>query len=121
MIIETPYPVSTNIYYRSFKNITTISKQGKLFKKTVQSLYTHITPTTENIILNIIIHPKLKKDGQPYSQLIDLDNCLKSILDSLIGIVYHDDKQVKELHACYGEPKFNGGTTISATKIKVAI
>jgi crossover junction endodeoxyribonuclease RusA len=110
--IITPYPVSTNRYYRVFRNITTLSKEGKLFKETVRFTNLKYQPTLDDISLDITIHAKLKKNGTSYTKIIDLDNSLKCILDSLIGLVYQDDKQVKELHVRYGEPKQNGGATV---------
>ena len=111
-IIKTPYPISTNIYYRNFRNITVLSNKGKIFKEIVKCTNSQYKPTTNNISLDITIHPKLKKNNTSYIKVIDLDNCLKCILDSLIGIVYVDDKQVKELHVKYGDAIQNGGATV---------
>lgn len=111
-LIKTPYPISTNIYYRTFRNITILSSTGKKFKETVKFTNSQYKPTLNNISLNIIIHPKLKKNNTSYIKVIDLDNCLKCILDSLIGVIYKDDKQVKEIHVKYGEAVQNGGATV---------
>lgn len=124
--ITTPYPISTNRYYRSFvndkftnrifSNVTTLSEVGRLFKQKVKLTNLRLKPTNDEIALDITIHPKQKKDGSSFSQIIDLDNGLKCILDSLIGIVYHDDKQVKELHANYGVSTSGGGATVLVSK-----
>lgn len=114
--ITTPYPVSTNRYYRKFKNIMMISKEGAIFKKTVQWENCRIKPVIYPVRLTVLIHPKLTKKGLPYKSLIDLDNSLKCILDSLINVVYFDDKQVKSIFLEYGDAKINGGATINAIK-----
>ncbi len=110
------YPISVNRYYRTFRNITMISKEGRLFKQKVRQSCLDVAPSNDNVLLDIVIHPKQKKDGTAFSQIIDLDNGLKCILDSLIGIVYHDDKQVKGLHVNYGASIPNGATTVLVSK-----
>jgi len=110
--IKTPYPISTNRYYRVYRNINTLSKEGKIFKETVKLTNLNCKPVSNNVVLDITIHPKLKKNNTAYVKIIDLDNSLKCILDSLINIVYNDDKQVKELHVRYGDAVKNGGATV---------
>ncbi|MFN8770159.1 MAG: RusA family crossover junction endodeoxyribonuclease [Neisseriaceae bacterium] len=117
MIIEMAYPVSNNIYYRRLKNITLLSKAGRIYKQRVKLTNLRIKPTSHDVTLSIIIHPKQKKDGSTYKQIIDLDNGLKCILDSLIGVAYHDDKQVKSLQVNYGESKLGGGVTVVVSKL----
>ncbi|MFN8770896.1 MAG: RusA family crossover junction endodeoxyribonuclease [Neisseriaceae bacterium] len=116
MIIEMAYPVSNNIYYRRFRNITLLSKTGRIYKQRVKLTNLRIKPTSHDVTLSITIHPKQKKDSSAYSQIIDLDNGLKCILDSLIGVVYHDDKQVKSLQVNYGTAKVGGGVTVVVSK-----
>jgi crossover junction endodeoxyribonuclease RusA len=128
MIIKVGYPISTNRYYRTFRNITTISKEGRLFKEEVRLVNHKIKPVANDIMLDITLHPKMTKakvskkgvvkEGVMYKVVIDLDNCLKCILDSLIGVVYHDDKQVKELRVRYGNAVVGGGATIIVNEIK---
>lgn len=113
--ILTPYPVSTNRYYRKFKNIMMISKDGLVFKQIVKWENCRVKPVADDIKLDILIHPKLSKKGLAYKSLIDLDNSLKCILDSLISIIYHDDKQVKSILVQYGEAIANGGATIKVS------
>lgn len=120
--IKTPYPISTNRYYfmgKDFKtkrSIMLISKDGAVFKQTVQWENCRVKPIAEDVKLDIIVHPKLSKKGLAYKSLIDLDNSLKCILDSLIGRVYHDDKQVKCIAVEYGPAIINGGATVNVSK-----
>lgn len=117
--LELPYPVSTNVYWRTFRNIQIISKAGKAFKKEVWATYcTKIKPSDFSYKASVTLHPKLSKAGKAHKRIIDIDNCFKCILDSLIGIVYHDDKQVKMINASYGDPKINGGATVIIERIE---
>jgi Holliday junction resolvase RusA-like endonuclease len=43
---------------------------------------------------------------------MDIDNCVKPILDSLIGIVYTDDVSVQQILIKRGLPVKNGGCTV---------
>lgn len=114
--ITMPYPISTNRYYRTYRNITTISAEGRLFKDDMKLAYSNLKPVSDYVLLDITIHPKQKKDGLANKKIIDADNGLKCIFDSLIGIVYHDDSQIKDFHVDYGVPKANGGVTVVVCK-----
>lgn len=108
-----PYPVSVNRYYRTFRGIHVLSKDGRLFKNKVKGDYCNLKPTDANFELKVVIHPKQKKDGSSYMQIIDLDNGLKSILDSLESVIYNDDKQVKRIILEYGESVLKGATSVA--------
>lgn len=56
--------------------------------------------------LQIIFHPRDKR-------LMDVDNCLKAILDSMNGIMYDDDQQVWKLSVERGEKIKGGGCQVS--------
>ena len=43
---------------------------------------------------------------------MDIDNCVKPILDSLIGIAYTDDVSVQQIVVKRGLPIKNGGCTV---------
>lgn len=109
MKIELPYPVSTNIYYRNYRGFMTISKIGRAYKEAVRKKYSHITPTDDDYMLYIKLHPRMKKDGTAFAKMIDIDNSLKCMLDSLQGIIYNDDKQIKSILILkHDEPRENG-------------
>lgn len=107
-----PYPLSINNYYNTVGKSRVLSKYGRKFKENAKILNCKIKPTANNYKLDIIINPKSKKNGEASKVLIDIDNGLKCILDSLHDIVYFDDKQVKDLRVRYGEPIKDGGTII---------
>lgn len=113
LTLHLPYPKSVNDYYHSKQGGGRyISAKGKAFKTKVQSDYADLQPIADNVRVKIIIHPRQNKDGSEHKVCIDIDNGNKCILDSLNGIVYNDDKQIKDLHIIYAECKIGGGCTI---------
>lgn len=114
-VLELPYPLSINRYWRTnyVKKMTYVSERGLNFKKSVMANYGYLCkPVVGNIELEITIQPKLTKKGLPSKELIDLDNGCKCILDSLIGIAYVDDKQVKKITLKYGTAIEGGRTRV---------
>lgn len=113
-----PYPISVNRYWRTGKNGTYIGKEGLTFKNEVYAKYAYRHRLThDSVRLDITIHPKLTLKGKPHKTLIDLDNGLKSILDSLINVIYFDDKQVKEINIKYGNAIVKGGSAVRINKL----
>jgi crossover junction endodeoxyribonuclease RusA len=113
IILNLPYPKSINDYYHSKQGGGRyISAKGKAFKNQVIADYNKLQPIGDNVRMKVIIHPRQTKKGKEYKVCIDIDNGNKCILDSLNGIVYNDDKQVKDLHISYGVCKTGGGCTV---------
>jgi len=108
-----PYPPSTNVYWRTFRGRTVPSKAATDYKKTVRTILEHAVASEDNVLVDVTLLPKLTQKGVASKVCIDLDNCLKVLLDALQGLVIADDKQVKEIHARYGEPVCDGGVTIT--------
>jgi len=93
-----------------------ISKRGREFKSEVGILIQsekegHGVPLfgKELVSLNMVLHP-------PDKRRRDIDNFSgKSILDSLIGLIYEDDSQVKKLTVEFGEVKKGGELHLDCT------
>lgn len=68
--------------------------------------------------MTIILHPKMRKNGKASDTRLDLDNCIKVALDSMIGVMYKDDKQIVRIVAEVGSAKDGGGLSIEATELK---
>jgi len=93
-----------------------ISKRGRDFKSEVESLIQtergeHGVPLFGKTLvsLDMVLHP-------PDKRRRDIDNFSgKSILDSLIGLVYEDDSQVKKLTVEFGEVKKGGELLLDCT------
>lgn len=92
--IVLPYPPSANRYWRKFNNRMVLSADAKNFKSCVQKIFKENSyfSYAENLIeLDIKLY-RPKKIG-------DLDNYLKVTIDSLNGLFFDDDKQIKRLTA----------------------
>lgn len=115
IFLELPYPISTNRYWRIFRGDSVVSADAKAYKNTIKNIAAekNIVPFNGNVSLQIIIYPKRNKDGSANAKVLDLDNCLKVVLDALQGVAYDNDKQVVALTAKYAnEPKENGGVKV---------
>lgn len=118
MIIDLPYPPSANRYWRIFRNRAVPSKDATAYKRAVRSRCCSLRPVGGKIAVSVTLRPKLTKAGKASKVIIDLDNCLKVALDALQGIAYHNDAQVVEIFARYGEPVEAGGLTIEVRSIE---
>jgi len=102
-----PMPVSVNAYYRAIVRgricCSILSKKGREFKERVANMVSDSQkqPTDKPVMVIIKLYPATKRK-------FDVDNYLKSLLDSLIGIAYIDDEQIQCL-AVSKEPVFKGG------------
>ena len=90
---ELPYPPSINHYWRMVGRRMLISREGRAFREKVCSVLAAAgaRPLREALIVRIEAYP-------PDRRRRDLDNALKSLLDSLQhGGAYVDDSQVVKL------------------------
>ena len=87
-------PVSVNASYRSFKNRVYKSQTLKDFEKKMNDMFA----TFENVEL---LEGKLSIDvvfEMKGSRKRDIDNMMKSLLDSLEGKVFENDNQIYEMN-----------------------
>lgn len=112
--IALPYPISANRYWRRSGHAMYVSKEAIAYKKQVQyrTMVCGTRPIDGPVTVYIFFHPKQKKDGTAYAQRLDIDNVIKVTLDALIGVAYHDDKQVLRLVAEVGEAIPEGGLSV---------
>lgn len=119
MRLTLPYPISANRYWVSFyaaklKRVcvgpTGDAKAYKAECGWLAKQAGYRQPTTRQVIVSITLVPK-------NGIVMDLDNCLKVSIDALKGIVYVDDKQVREIHARYGQPDGKGALIVDVTEI----
>lgn len=126
-----PYPISLNAYLRLFDNRSYRTKEANEYKATFQRLAREagvVEPIDGFVEVSIIIYPKLtktaikmsKKDPLYYLkiQCLDVDNCLKVLLDSFNKVIYTDDKKIVNLTIKKGVPYCpEGATHITVKKI----
>lgn len=92
-----PLPPSVNSYWRSVPATRNriakvlISEQGRRFKRACRLAAASQckSPLEGDVSLRCVVYFKDRRR--------DLDNCIKPLLDALIGILYTDDRQVAHL------------------------
>ena len=107
--LQLPLPPTVNTYYRNFHGRTILSKAARDYKQTVKDyVLINKIPSFGDARLQAIItiFPKDRRKQ-------DLDNRLKSLLDSLGNAsVFDDDSQFDKIEIGRGVIKLGGGCTI---------
>ncbi|HHX2506005.1 TPA: RusA family crossover junction endodeoxyribonuclease [Neisseria subflava] len=119
-VLSLPYPISTNRYWKTFRNRQVLSKEAKAYKLCVSHAAERagFRPSEKDVILFVSLVPKMNKDGTSSKVILDLDNCLKVAVDALQGVVYHNDNQVKFILSTYAsEPRENGGLDVGIAEV----
>ncbi len=112
MIINLPFPPSTNTYWRhaivNGSPRTLLSAKGRIYRKQVAHIlaaeHRGTQAATGPLRVLMELHP-------PDNRRRDLDNYSKAVWDALEGTVYEDDSQIREAHF-YWRPKCEGGRVI---------
>ena len=107
--LQLPLPPSMNTYWRNFRGRTILSQGGRDYKLAVQEYVTvNKIPSFGDARLQAIItiFPRDRRKQ-------DLDNRLKSLLDSLENAgIYDSDSQFDKIEIARGVIKTGGGCTI---------
>lgn len=119
-MIFLPYPPALNRYYRNFRGVMVISKEGKAWKQfaAMQARAAGMRPIDGAVSVSVILHPKTKKNGEASKVRMDLDGCLKAALDALNGVGYQDDKQIERLLVELGAPVLDGGLSVQVVQLE---
>ena len=119
-----PYPVSANVYWRSFvrrghsRAIVTLSDEAKTYKAMVGRLVRAagvVRPIAGRVAITVRLYParpqdwarRARKDPAGWDddvRCIDLDNANKVLLDSLKGWAIEDDRWVRRIVSERMEP-----------------
>lgn len=101
MVVTLPWPPSVNHYWRRCGDRFYIAKKGIYYRVEVEKLtnqYKYFFDPDDSISMHIEAYP-------PDKRRRDLDNVLKSLLDSLQHAeVYNDDSQIDDLHITRCKP-----------------
>lgn len=120
MVVNLPYPPSTNRYWRSFRGRMVRSKVAVDYKNEVQliAMDAGMTLNTGSVFVTMTLCPALPKDWAKRAnkdpnwalgvRRIDLDNAQKVALDALQGIAYENDRQITKLSISLGQPRPDG-------------
>jgi Holliday junction resolvase RusA-like endonuclease len=81
-----------NSYWKNWRGHIVVSPEGKRYKQGVKlrALTEQVFPTTEPVAITVTVFRKAARG--------DADNFLKCLLDSLQGVAYVNDSQIRELH-----------------------
>lgn len=109
-----PYPISANRYWRVYRGHVVQSRDAGLYRRDVIKLAkaAGIEVVRGDIEVKVTLRPKMTKSGAEYKKRLDLDNCLKVVLDCLNGVMYEDDSQIVAISTCIGEGLPLGGVDI---------
>lgn len=137
IVLELPYPVSANRYWRSFvprgqqRAIVVLSDEAKAYKQQVGWLAHQAgvrKPIAGRVQVEIALYPQRPQDWarrarrDPLAwddtvQCLDLDNANKVLLDALNGIAIDDDRWVHRLVAQRMEPDGEGRVVVTITRL----
>jgi len=113
--LRLPYPPSINAYWLASGHRRYISARGQAFKKAVvEHVLECKTPKLGDMSLKVTIYlyPQSKK-------LMDIDNCIKPILDACQDAgIFDDDVQVQALHVYRSIPIKKGGCMVLIEKFR---
>lgn len=119
MILHLDYPMPVNRMYRQFRGRTIISADGRAWKARAEAMAVQqgAKPIAGDVSVSLVIHPKTKQDGTASRVLCDIDAPLKALFDSLNGVAWMDDKQIRRLNVEYGEAIQGGAMTVEINAI----
>ena len=126
-----PPPISANLYWRSFvpkggrRAIVVVSDEAKAYRRDVHklALTAGVRPIAGRVALTVRMYParpldwakRSRKDPDSWAdsvRSIDLDNCLKVLLDALKNIAFADDAWVRRIDAERMEPDEHGARVV---------
>lgn len=108
------YPISTNRYWRNFNGRTVMSAEAREYKAMAAFRWReagHVLHAGQ-VLVELLLHPRMTKQGEASKSRMDLDNCLKVAIDALNGVAFVDDKQVRKLVAEVVDPVPGGGLSV---------
>lgn len=107
MVIELPYPPSTNRLTRNLRGRSVTSEEARNYKQAVGYIcnLAQLQPLAGVVAVEMVVRRPRK--------VRDIDNCIKCVLDSLQGYAYANDKQVMQLHVNMVDDKRNPGITVT--------
>ena len=115
-----PYPPSSNRYWRHFRGRTVRSSEAERYRVAV---FAHVFSEgftgclSGPIRVCATLHPKRTKKGEASKTRLDLDNCVKVLLDALQGVAFDNDRQIEDLRILLGGPVEGGGISVTLESI----
>lgn len=112
--IMLPYPPSANRYLRHTSRGSYRTGEANLFRAIVGE---RVRVTGLSLIKGPVgmiaeLHPKITKHGEVSKTCMDLDNAVKVLCDSLQGVLYLNDRQIKRMELSVGRAVEGGGLSV---------
>jgi len=110
MTFTLPFPPLLNRYYRHWRGRTVISSEGRAYKlgALVRAKSQGMPVLEGEVSLSVTFFRKARRG--------DIDGGLKCLLDSLQGVAYRNDSQIRELHALQLEDPKNPRVRVTVTE-----
>lgn len=107
MTFTLPFPPLLNRYYLYLRGGRVLSKEGRAYKLAVlvRAKAQGAQPVDGELCVSLAFYRKAKRG--------DIDAGLKALLDSGNGVLWLDDKQIRELHAYQLEDPANPRVCVS--------
>lgn len=110
MTFTLPFPPLLNDYWKNWRGRIVVSREGKRYRLgalvRAKSQGAHVL--TGEVCVSLTFYRKARRG--------DMDGGLKCLLDSLQGVAYANDSQIRELHALQLEDKANPRVQIAVTE-----
>lgn len=132
-----PYPVSANVYWRSFvprgasRAVTTLSAEAKAYRAEVQriAMTAGVRPIDGRLHMHIELYPQRPQDWARRAarapmtwdddvRCIDLSNARKVLEDALQGIAYADDRWIWSDSGQRMEPDGEARVVVTITPLR---
>lgn len=116
MNLMLPYPISVNVYWRSFRGRVVKSKAARDYIDAVQwkaksaGIKDPLTGKAKVVLKYFPKKPKVSKGAEVRS--MDIDNVAKVAIDCLQGIAYLNDNQIVHLSISKEDPIEGGGLEV---------
>ena len=115
-----PYAVSSNRYWRVFGGRVCHSKEALDYRRYVALIALregYARPFTGDVAVSVALCPEMTAKGVASKTRLDLDNCLKVVLDALQGVAFNNDKQIVELRATLGPAQVGGALMVEVAEV----
>lgn len=125
-----PYPISTNVYWRTFRGRMVRSSAAVAYKDEVGWIArsNRLELFSVPVMVMLVLHPVRPADAEKREKKdrlwglnvrrIDIDNAQKVALDALQGIAYENDRQITYLSIKLGQPIAGGGLYVTIAEDK---
>lgn len=117
MKILMPYPPSANRYLRHTGRGTYRTSTADCYRASVATRARIAGACIIDGAASLVatLHPKLTTKGTASKTCLDLDNCIKVLCDSLQGVCYANDKQLRHISLTIGDPIPGGGISVEVS------